>query len=106
MRKKQMIQWLVCQILVGLLGGNVQTLKAESSVLEHKVIIVDPGHGGFDPGKPGIKGMDEKHLNLKIALLLRNYLERAGAIVIMTRITDCKGRRYLGKYSPKFFYTA
>ena len=53
-----------------------------------KVIIVDPGHGGFDPGKPGITGEDEKDLNLKIGLKLRDYLEQAGAVVIMTRTTD------------------
>jgi len=58
------------------------------NVLAKKVIIVDPGHGGFDPGKPGIAGLDEKDLNLKISLLLRNYLENVGAIVIMTRTTD------------------
>lgn len=60
----------------------------KGSVIANKIIIVDPGHGGFDPGKPGITGLDEKHLNLEIALMLRNYLERAGAIVIMTRTTD------------------
>lgn len=53
-----------------------------------KVIVVDPGHGGFDPGKPGINGEDEKHLNLQIALKLRDYLEQSGAIVVMTRTTD------------------
>lgn len=53
-----------------------------------KIIILDPGHGGFDPGKPGVQGEDEKHLNLKIALKLRNYLEQSGAVVIMTRETD------------------
>ncbi|MBU3804968.1 MAG: N-acetylmuramoyl-L-alanine amidase, partial [Candidatus Cellulosilyticum pullistercoris] len=37
---------------------------------------------------PGITGLDEKDLNLKISLLLRNYLEQAGAIVIMTRTSD------------------
>lgn len=53
-----------------------------------KVIVIDPGHGGFDPGKPGIHGADEKHLNLQIGLKLRDYLEQAGAVVIMTRTTD------------------
>lgn len=61
---------------------------ATGNVLVNKIIIVDPGHGGFDPGKPGITGLDEKDLNLRISLLLRNYLENAGAIVIMTRTTD------------------
>lgn len=53
-----------------------------------KVIIIDPGHGGFDPGKNGINGEDEKNINLKIALKLRDYLEQSGAVVIMTRTTD------------------
>jgi len=53
-----------------------------------KVIIIDPGHGGFDPGKKGINGENEKDINLKIALKLRDYLEESGALVIMTRTTD------------------
>ena len=66
----------------------IQLQAAIGSVLTNKIIIVDPGHGGFDPGKPGVAGLDEKDLNLKISLLVRNYLENAGAIVIMTRTTD------------------
>ncbi|PHV70384.1 N-acetylmuramoyl-L-alanine amidase [Sporanaerobium hydrogeniformans] len=53
-----------------------------------KIIIIDPGHGGFDPGKQGIQGENEKDLNLKIALKLRDYLEQSGAVVVMTRTTD------------------
>lgn len=79
---------LICMGIYFTCSNMVQPVYASSSVLNHKIIIVDPGHGGFDPGKPGVKGEDEKHLNLKIALMLRNYLENAGAIVIMTRTTD------------------
>lgn len=66
------------------------TVAIETSGLSiaSKIIIVDPGHGGFDPGKPGINGADEKDLNLQISLKLRDYLEQAGAVVIMTRTTD------------------
>lgn len=64
------------------------TIETSGFAITSKVIIVDPGHGGFDPGKPGIAGEDEKDLNLKISLKLRDYLEQAGAIVIMTRTTD------------------
>lgn len=78
---KRIISILLCAWLM-----ISMPLYAES--ITHKVIIVDPGHGGFDPGKPGVKGEDEKHLNLKIALLLRDYLQNAGAIVLMTRTTD------------------
>ena len=53
-----------------------------------KVIVIDPGHGGFDPGKVGTTGIHEKDLNLKIALKVRDYLEQSGAFVIMTRTED------------------
>lgn len=81
---------VICLILGAIFANNeYQSLQAsEESRLTGKVIILDPGHGGFDPGKPGIKGADEKDLNLKIALMLKNYLEKAGAKVIMTRTTD------------------
>lgn len=77
---------VVMTAMLWLQGIYVQA--SPGTVMSGKVIIVDPGHGGFDPGKPGIIGLDEKHLNLKIALMLRNYLERAGAMVIMTRTSD------------------
>lgn len=53
-----------------------------------RLIVIDPGHGGFDPGKKGNKGRDEKHLNLEISLYLGQYLEENGYRVIMTREED------------------
>ena len=53
------------------------------------VIVVDPGHGGIDGGAVSKDGkVVEKDINLAIALLLRDYLQEAGAFVIMTRETD------------------
>ncbi|MBE6024008.1 MAG: N-acetylmuramoyl-L-alanine amidase [Cellulosilyticum sp.] len=87
MKKKTI--WVLVVLMSIMVGRQFCVpLKAESSVLTNKVIIIDPGHGGFDPGKPGVRGKDEKHLNLEISLLLRDYLENAGAIVMMTRTTD------------------
>lgn len=89
--KRSKIIWLLVTVLSissVLMNKSIQLQAAPGNVLTNKIIIVDPGHGGFDPGKPGITGLDEKDLNLKISLLLRNYLEQAGAIVIMTRTTD------------------
>ncbi len=51
------------------------------------LIVVDPGHGGDDPGASH-GGVDEKEVNLEIALHLRDLLEAAGANVLMTRETD------------------
>nr|WP_307991212.1 N-acetylmuramoyl-L-alanine amidase CwlD [uncultured Niameybacter sp.] len=55
-----------------------------------KVIVIDPGHGGFDPGKTGISGTKEDEINLQIAFKLKSYLEQSGATVIMTRTDDEK----------------
>ena len=52
------------------------------------VIAIDPGHGGPDGGAVSKSGVVEKEITLKVALLLRDYLQEAGALVIMTRETD------------------
>ena len=51
-----------------------------------KVIIIDPGHGGVDPGTT-YKNVYEKDINLNISLYLEEYLSNYGATVILTR--DC-----------------
>jgi len=56
--------------------------------LADKVIAVDPGHGGVDPGAIGPDGLLEKDIVLDIALRLRTLLQSAGATVVMTRETD------------------
>ncbi len=56
--------------------------------VENKTIVIDAGHGGFDPGKEGVSGEDEKYINLKIANYLQQYLEQSGASVIITRNDD------------------
>lgn len=56
---------------------------------EKKIIVIDPGHGGFDPGKVGVNEILEKDINLKISLLLKDLLEKEGFEVIMTRTEDC-----------------
>ena len=53
-----------------------------------ELIVVDAGHGGFDPGKVGTAGTLEKDINLLIALKLQKILEDSGYRVIMTRDTD------------------
>ncbi|MGH2928706.1 MAG: N-acetylmuramoyl-L-alanine amidase family protein [Solirubrobacteraceae bacterium] len=53
-----------------------------------KVIVIDPGHGGKDPGAAGAWS-DEKNITLATALALKARLERTGRYqVVMTRSTD------------------
>ncbi len=52
-----------------------------------KVIYLDPGHGGLDPGAI-YKDIEEEDINLEIAQKLRSVLESEGAIVYLTREGD------------------
>lgn len=62
-------------------------IGAEDSKLFGKTIVLDPGHGGKDPG--AVKDVYvEKYVNLSLAQKLREELLKLGANVIMTRTTD------------------
>lgn len=55
--------------------------------LQGKVIVVDAGHGGKDPGTV-YKDIYEKDINLSISLYLEEYLSEYGATVVLTRDSD------------------
>ncbi len=55
---------------------------------DYPVIILDAGHGGFDPGKVGVNGALEKDINLSIVKKLQKLLEEEGFSVYLTRETD------------------
>ncbi len=80
-------------LLVGAIALNDGVLSASAgqpfTVAESdRVILLDPGHGGFDGGAVGINGTVEKDVNLAISLKLRDMLTDAGFSVVMTRDTD------------------
>lgn len=54
-----------------------------------RVIVIDPGHGGADPGAISVSGVREKNVTLKVARLVREELRRAGRYnVVLTRSGD------------------
>lgn len=53
-----------------------------------KVVVIDAGHGGTDPGKVGVNGAKEKDVNLAIAKALQKVLVEDGFQVVMTRTDD------------------
>lgn len=59
-------------------------------ILEKRVkkVVVDAGHGGYDPGAIGRTGLREKDVNLDIVRRLAQLLEVQGIEVVMTRSTD------------------
>ena len=68
--------------------AGIPLKKANATEEVKKVIVVDAGHGGNDPGKVSGNNVLEKDVNLQIATKLANELENAGFKVIMTRTED------------------
>jgi N-acetylmuramoyl-L-alanine amidase len=72
---------------ISILGTSTPLNLLDSSI---KVIAIDAGHGGKDPGCLGTKGVNEKDVALKIALKLGKLIEDSlpGVKVVYTRSTD------------------
>ena len=56
--------------------------------IKGKIITLDPGHGGSDPGAIGASGLKEKQITLEISMRVKELLEKEGAKVFLTRTTD------------------
>lgn len=56
--------------------------------LSGKTVVIDAGHGGVDGGAESADGLVEKEVTLELAFQLRDYLQQAGAFVVMTREGD------------------
>ena len=104
--KKEMLTIL---LLVSIFFIAFQTQLVQAAPLFGKTIIIDAGHGEFDPGKVAARNTLEKDINLEIALKLQEALEINGAYVLMmrnedealgnTKDADMAGRRHLANIS-------
>jgi N-acetylmuramoyl-L-alanine amidase len=65
-------------------AGNL----VEQLGLSVRTIMIDPGHGGKDPGAHGLGGVTEKDVNLQFAKLLGEALRQKGFNILFTRATD------------------
>lgn len=81
---------LCCALLtVPVIAYGEKTAAVKSGeTLSGKVIAIDAGHGGGDPGSIGANGTVEKEINLILAQKIQALLEEKGATVIMTRTKD------------------
>jgi len=71
-----------------LLNLSTSILSSTIREIRGKKVIIDAGHGGFDPGAKSAKGLLEKELNLDVAKRLMRLLSKAGVKVMMIRETD------------------
>lgn len=97
MKKKYFSIFFLLLIFIAQLLTSEKSVKVMRNIFqedeterkEAKVtIVIDPGHGGRDPGKVGINGALEKDINLAIALRLKDLLEQNDINVILTRTED------------------
>ena len=71
-RKKISNGFLLLIAIIMALSFNIYLKKSSFVSLQYplsdRIIVIDSGHGGIDPGKVGLYGEDEKLLNFKIAM--------------------------------------
>ncbi len=72
----------------GTVGWCSSDYLSETYPLSGKSILLDPGHGGKDPGAISYSGKYEKYVNMEVTLKLKSILESMGAKVYMTRTGD------------------
>lgn len=68
--------------------ANSGSAPATSWAVANRTIVIDPGHGGIDPGAVGSGGIKEKEIVLQVSKRLEQLLKNAGAKVILTRESD------------------
>lgn len=64
--------------------GGAESVAAPAGAGK-RVVVLDAGHGGSDPGKIGVNKALEKDINLSIVLKLKPLLEEKGITVVLTR---------------------
>ena len=80
--------WLVADGTTEILSeGDSEKLLPSSTTLSEATIVIDPGHGGTDPGAEG-STFYEKEVTLQTAEVVAEKLRDAGANVILTRVGD------------------
>lgn len=94
LRKYRMELIMACLLLISFYFLSRQAaavsvwMNSEEVEKKENVIVLDPGHGGSDPGMIGIDGLEEKNINLSVTLLLKEMLEEKGYTVVLTREED------------------
>ncbi|MEG2678246.1 MAG: N-acetylmuramoyl-L-alanine amidase, partial [Oscillospiraceae bacterium] len=96
MKRKKISLYAICMLMIitavfvsvyRLTSSLTTYVNSMAPLKKNTVIVIDAGHGDFDPGAVSNR-VEEKGINLDIALSLRDIFEAHGYIVIMTRTED------------------
>ncbi|MEA4912726.1 MAG: N-acetylmuramoyl-L-alanine amidase [Oscillospiraceae bacterium] len=80
--------FLIAVLFARVSGRYAKEVAAEPQYYDEQVVVVDAGHGDFDPGAIAADKTPEKDINLAIALKLCDLLRVNGHIVVLTRDGD------------------
>ena len=93
--KRKIELFMVLFLLLGAIVASWKLSKLTTNVSKEAkgtkdkvVIVIDPGHGGEDPGKVGVNDVLEKDLNLQVAQKVQKLMDEAGIEIVMTREDD------------------
>lgn len=89
--KRQKIAAVFCAVITVFGIGESATVKSVAYTAknsESRIIIIDPGHGGFDSGAVAADGTYEKDINLALSLKLFDFFCELGFTPVLTRTTD------------------
>ncbi|HHU62200.1 MAG: N-acetylmuramoyl-L-alanine amidase CwlD [Bacillota bacterium] len=92
--KKQILWWVSICLTVGIYWGTAQKdyipamTGSLAKIISGKIIVIDAGHGGIDPGAVSAQGILEKEITLQIARELEFLFQKAAVYVVMVRQSD------------------
>jgi N-acetylmuramoyl-L-alanine amidase len=90
MRKKRslLIGMAILIVILRYLGSEIEFVANPVNKAAGKIVVIDPGHGGIDPGCSSKNGVLEKHLVLEISKKLEKKLNSYAIYTILTREID------------------
>ena len=101
---KRVFRIIIIMIMAFAFIGILQTTVNAADEEGNFVVVLDPGHGGSDPGASNSRfGLKESDINYKIATYAKQELERyEGVKVYLTRYADCPSIYDRGEFAKNY----
>ena len=96
--------WAIMIFMIGLLTIMLCATTVNAADDEGNfVIVLDPGHGGNDPGTSSSSGIIEAQVNYKLAIYAKEELEKyEGVKVYLTRYNTCPSIRERAEFARDY----